>query len=60
MAILKVKDQEGNIIDIPAIRGEDGKTAYESAQEGGYTDTETNFYADLAAIQGLANALSEI
>lgn len=26
MAILKIKDQEGNIIDIPAIRGDDGYT----------------------------------
>ena len=28
MAILKIKDQEGNIIDIPAIRGENGKDGY--------------------------------
>jgi hypothetical protein len=28
MAILKIKDQEGNIIDIPAIRGERGKDGY--------------------------------
>ena len=27
----------------------EGKSAYSSAQDGGYTDTEANFYADLAA-----------
>lgn len=40
--------------------GPAGQSAYAAAQAGGYTDTEANFYADLAAIQGLANALAAI
>lgn len=36
--------------------GEPGKSAYESAKEGGYTGTEAEFYADLAAIQNIIGA----
>lgn len=36
------------------------QSAYNSAKAGGYTDTETNFYADLAAMQGLAADLAAI
>lgn len=45
-------------IEIPI--GAAGKSAYQYAVEGGYADTETNFYADLAAMQGLASALATI
>lgn len=45
-------------IEIPI--GAAGKSAYQYAQDGGYTDTEANFYADLAAMQGLASALATI
>ena len=38
----------------------DGQSAYAAAQAGGYTDTEANFYADLAAMQGLAAELAAI
>ena len=40
--------------------GANGQSAYAAAQAGGYTDTEANFYADLAAMQGLASALATI
>lgn len=40
--------------------GPSGQSAYASAQAGGYTDTQANFYADLAAMQGLASALAAI
>ena len=40
--------------------GPAGQSAYAAAQAGGYTDTQANFYADLAAIQGLASALAAI
>lgn len=40
--------------------GKDGKSAYAYAKEGGYTDTESNFIADLSAIQRLAAELVEI
>ena len=37
-----------------------GQNAYDAAKTGGYTDTQANFYADLAAMQGLASALAAI
>ena len=40
--------------------GATGQSAYAAAQAGGYTDTEANFYADLAAMQGLASARAAI
>ena len=40
--------------------GAAGQSAYDAAQAGGYTDTEANFYADLAAVQGLAAELAAI
>ena len=40
--------------------GPAGQSAYAAAQAGGYTDTQANFYADLAAIQGLAAELAAI
>lgn len=45
MAILKVKDEAGNVIPIPSIRG---KSAYEYAKDGGYTGTEEEFTEKLA------------
>lgn len=40
--------------------GPAGQSAYAAAQAGGYTDTQANFYADLAAMQGLAAELAAI
>lgn len=40
--------------------GAAGQSAYDAAKAGGYTDTQANFYADLAAMQGLASALAAI
>ena len=40
--------------------GPAGQSAYAAAQAGGYTGTQANFYADLAAMQGLASALASI
>ena len=40
--------------------GAAGQSAYAAAQAGGYTDTQANFYADLAAMQGLASELAAI
>lgn len=40
--------------------GAAGQSAYAAAQAGGYTDTQANFYTDLAAMQGLASALAAI
>lgn len=40
--------------------GAAGQSAYAAAQAGGYTGTEANFYADLAAMRGLAAELAAI
>lgn len=40
--------------------GAAGQSAYDAAKAGGYTDTQANFYADLAAMQGLASTLAAI
>lgn len=48
--ICKVWDAEqGKYVGIPAIKGTDGKSAYQYAVEGGYTGTEEEFAAKLAA-----------
>jgi hypothetical protein len=48
MAILKIRDNNGNVTEIPAIKGSDGKSAYKYAQDGGYTGTEKEFEEKLA------------
>lgn len=48
MSILKIRDENGNVIEIPALKGDDGKSAYEYAREGGYTGTEEEFKAKMA------------
>lgn len=66
MAILYLRDENGNFVPVPSLKGskgdpgEKGESAYQSAQKGGYTGTEAEFYADLAAMDGLAAALAEI
>ena len=57
MAILKVKDANGNIIPIPAIRG---KSAYEYAREGGYTGTEDDFKAKLVTEWASADKVGQL
>ena len=41
-------------------QGPAGQSAYAAAQAGGYTGTQADFYADLAAMQGLAAQLAAI
>lgn len=45
MSILQVRDKDGNFVPIHAIRGNDGKSAYDLAKEGGYAGTEQEFIA---------------
>ena len=47
-AILKVRDTEGTVHEIYALQG---KSAYQYAQEGGYTGTEEKFATKLAQEQ---------
>jgi hypothetical protein len=46
--ILSVYDENGNEVDIPAIRG---KSAYQYAKDGGYAGTETEFATLLGNIE---------
>lgn len=55
--ILKIKDADGNWIDIPAIKGEDGKSAYEQAVEGGFAGTEEEF---IALLNSLTNPVAPV
>lgn len=43
MTILKVKQANGEILNVPFGVGADGKTAYEYAKESGYSGTEEDF-----------------
>ena len=43
MKILKIKQPDGTIVNVPIGKGADGKSAYEYAQDGGYTGTEAEF-----------------
>lgn len=43
MAILTIRDANGKEYEIPAIKGKNGKSAYDYAKEGGYTGTEEEF-----------------
>ena len=58
MAVLYIKDENGNIIPIPTIKGKDGKdgkSAYQYAQEGGFDGTEEEFANKLASISLIIN-----
>ena len=52
MPILRIRDESGKFIPINAIKGDDGKSAYEQAQEGGYKGTLEDF---IAILNGLTN-----
>lgn len=49
MSKLRVKYPDGSEKEVPFGRGLNGKSAYEYAKEGGYTGTEEEFAAKLAA-----------
>lgn len=63
--VLKIKDANGNLIPINAIRGEkgedgiNGKSAYEQAVEGGYKGTEAEFTNLLNGLTGKEISLED-
>ena len=58
--ILNIKDKTTNQwVSIPAIKGQDGKTAYEYAVDGGYTGTEIEFSTELSNTSAELEAHSE-
>lgn len=56
MSVLRIRDENGNFVDIPAIKGgkgepgKDGKSAYQHALDGGYTGTEQEFNAMIGSL----------
>lgn len=60
MAILRVRDENGNSVEIPAIIGPAGKSAYEYAKDGGYNGTEEEFESKLAAEWATKGEISEL
>lgn len=48
-------EEDAIVIDPNGADGEDGKSAYEAAQEAGYAGTEEEFNADLAAVGNKAD-----
>ena len=51
--ILKIRDKDGNFVGIPSIKGDNGKSAYEQAVEGGYKGTEEEFIQILGNLGGV-------
>jgi hypothetical protein len=47
MKIIRVKQPDGTLVDIPIGKGADGKSTYAYAKEGGYTGTEAEFATDI-------------
>jgi hypothetical protein len=47
--ILRIRQPDGSIIEVPVGMAANGKSAYEYAKDGGYTGTEAEFAAKLAA-----------
>lgn len=56
MPVLQIRDKDGKFIPIPAVKGNDGKSAYEQAKEGGYTGTEEEFIALLNGLTSTEDA----
>lgn len=52
MAVLKIRDENGNIIEIPALKGDDGKSAYEIAIDNGFEGTEEEWLESLKGGSG--------
>lgn len=58
--ILAVARSVRDDADAGVFRGDPGKSAYETALEGGYVGDQQTFYADLAALQGLAEEVEAL
>lgn len=48
-------EESGEYVPLQALKGKDGKSAYELAKEGGYTGTEAEFIAMLNGLTSLVN-----
>ncbi len=52
MSVLKIKDENGNIIEIPAFKGDKGFSAYEIAVKNGFDGTEDEWLLSLKGEKG--------
>lgn len=57
MSVLYVRNDKGEFVPIPALKGDKGESAYEQAKKGGYTGTEEEF---IAMLNGLTASLSGV
>jgi hypothetical protein len=57
--ILKIKDNKGNTIPIPAIQGSRGKSAYEIAIDHGFEGTEEEWLESLRGERGAPYELTD-
>ena len=60
MPILRIRNKDGSISSVPAIKGDAGKSAYEYAKEGGFAGTEEEFKQKLAAEWATANEVTNV
>ena len=56
MPVLYIRDENGNFVPIPALRGE---SAYEQAKEGGYQGTKEEFIAFLNGVLNPVNVIGD-
>lgn len=57
---MKIKNLNGDWVDMTSIKGETGKSAYLLAVEGGYTGTEAEFQTLLNTVPSLNTAMTNI
>jgi hypothetical protein len=55
MSILRIRDENGNVQEVLALRGPKGEDAYAKAVENGFEGTEEAFYLSLAQLQESLN-----
>lgn len=51
-SILRIRDKNGNIVDIPALQGADGLSAYQIAIKHGYEGSEEDWLESLKCVSG--------
>lgn len=51
-SILRIRDKDGNIVDIPALQGADGLSAYQIAIKHGFEGSEEDWLESLKCVGG--------
>lgn len=58
--ILRLRDAEGNVREVIAIRGEPGKSAYELAVEAGFEGTLEEWFAALTFVKPIVLTVNDV